>query len=549
MISLSKELSFKELSLTPEIQRAVDELGFSTPTEIQQRTIPLLLTNQSVDLHGQAQTGTGKTFAFGIPLIQKLDLSKKGGVQALIVAPTRELVVQTTQSLRKLAKYVPITIEPIYGGVSLPEQVKALRSDVHIVVGTPGRLNDHLKRKTLSLKQLKVLVLDEADIMLDMGFKEEVDEILLHIPKSRQIWLFSATVKSGINDIMRNHMKSPISVRVSAQQIAAPATKQYYCIVQPRQRVEALSRFIDSVPSFYGFVFCPTKILTSEIAEKLAARGYKVNALHGDLSQAQRNRVIKKFREKDFSILVATDVAARGIDIADLTHVINYSLPDDLESYVHRIGRTGRAGKEGIAIALINPYELRRIKMLERTFKVDIRPITAPSGQEIATIRGQAADEYVNEVIKNQHTMPHYDALEKIVMHHSAHDIKKVLVTILYDKFLRGLIQGDIAAVPVQDDTAVSDGMVELYVGLGEEHGAHKNTIIDLLSSTGAIKKDDIRRVKILRKHSFVVIPAQGVATLLEALHLKKVRVHVTEDHVQPREQQHARKKFGRRRR
>src|SRR5579859_702188 len=273
-------MTFKDLALAPEIQQALDALGFTTPTEIQQRAIPILLAPENIDLHGQAQTGTGKTLAFGIPLLQKINKSNRK-VQALIVAPTRELVTQITDSLRQAARFTPIVIESIYGGVSMTDQINALSRGAHIIVGTPGRLNDHLRRKTLSFKELQYLVLDEADIMLDMGFKEDIDFILQNAPKNRQIWLFSATVKSGIDDIIKHHMKNTVSVRVTSKGTASAQTKQYYCVVQQKYKIDALCRIIDHSPEFYGFIFCPTKILTSEVAERLIARGYRVNALHG----------------------------------------------------------------------------------------------------------------------------------------------------------------------------------------------------------------------------------------------------------------------------
>jgi ATP-dependent RNA helicase DeaD len=532
--------SFKDLQLLPQIQQALDELGFTQPTEIQKRAIPVLLAPEKIDLHGQAQTGTGKTLAFGIPLLQKIDL-KNRSVQGLIVAPTRELVVQITASLRQAAKHLPVIIEPIYGGVSMPEQINALRRGVHVVVGTPGRLNDHLRRKTLNLKDLNTLVLDEADIMLDMGFKEEVDEILTFAPKTRQIWLFSATVKPGIDDIMKRHMKNTVSVRVSPKDVTTGKTKQYFCVVQQRYRTEALCRFIDNAPEFYGFVFCPTKILTSEVAERLMRRGYKANALHGDLSQAQRNRIIKKFKEKDFPILVATDVAARGIDVADLTHVINYSLPDDLESYVHRIGRTGRAGKEGIAITFIAPSEKRKINMLERRFKVEVHPIDIPTAKEIAHVRSQLAADYMKGLLEKQHAAPYQEQLEELLNSYDDQNIKKVLVAVLYDKFLKDLAQEESIPFVHATELTTHDDLSELFLGVGQDKNITKNDIINRLVETNKIKKDQIKRIKLMRGHSFVVVPADLADGIVEALQLdpqvqgNRMRVSITAE--QPSEQ------------
>jgi ATP-dependent RNA helicase DeaD len=550
-------MTFKDLALAPEIQQALDALGFTTPTEIQQRAIPLLLAPEKIDLHGQAQTGTGKTLAFGIPLLQKIDKNKRT-VQGLIVAPTRELVTQITESLRKAARFTNIVIEPVYGGVSMTDQISAIRRGAQIIVGTPGRLNDHIRRKTLSLKELQILVLDEADIMLDMGFKEEVDIILEHCPKNRQIWLFSATVKPGINDIMKHHMKNTVSVRTaSTGTTASSQTKQFYCIVQQKYRVEALCRFIDNTPEFYGFIFCPTKILTSEVAERLMRRGYHANSLHGDLSQVQRNRIIKKFKDKEFPILVATDVAARGIDVADITHVINYSLPEDLESYVHRIGRTGRAGKTGTAITFINPHDRRRIQMLERKFKMTIQPIEVPSTQSIAQRKMQEAVDYIKTLTsKDKASSPYHDQLQSMVDAYPAEEIKLALVAVLYEKFIKHLTkEGDIPSAPT-GEMAQQDNLAELFVGMGLDDNIQKTDIIDFLVATNKIKKDQIHRIKLLRGHSFVVVPADLTDSLIEAVqsmpdaNQRRIRISLTGEPVEQREGGHGhrpRREGGRR--
>ncbi len=529
--------SFKELALAPAIANALQKLGFETPTEIQAKAIPMLLGAKNIDIHGQAQTGTGKTLAFGIPLIQNLDISNRA-VQGLIVAPTRELVVQICQSLRSVAQEMNIEIAPIYGGVSMEEQIRLLKRGVHIVVGTPGRLNDHLRRKILNLKSLTTLVLDEADIMLDMGFKEEVDEILQYAPANRQIWLFSATVKQGISDIMRAHMKDPVSVRVSQQNVGTSKTQQFYCVVPMRDRIAALSRFIDSVPEFYGFVFCQTKLLTAEVAEHLSRRGYASNALHGDMSQVQRNRVIKMFKQRDFTILVATDVAARGIDVSDLTHVINYSLPDDQESYVHRIGRTGRAGKEGIAITFVSQSETRYIGGLQRKFKVVINPIAVPSSDVIAQVRMQEADEYVKSIIAPSSKQSSYAAgLNQLVSTFSQQDLSQALVSLLDEKFFKHLA-GDQAikfAPTTQlnnnaDSGEENSSVKELCLSVGSDDGVTKDDIIDCLKEVASINEKQLEKVKVIKRRTFVVVPqeiAQEIADRLKGSVLGGRRIRV----------------------
>lgn len=371
-------MTFKELPLQPQLQAGLDELGYTEPTPIQAQALPLLLKNPHTHVHGQAQTGTGKTLAFGLPLLNMIDPSVKK-VQGLIVAPTRELAVQIHQSLAGLARFRGISVVAVYGGVSIEKQFSELRAKPHIVVGTPGRLNDHIERRTLALDQTTIVVLDEADIMLDMGFKDDVDQLIRATPANRSLWLFSATVKAGINDLMKTHMPNPVKLSASSSQVASSNTTQYYALLSRKNRFEGLCRIIETTDDIYGFIFCQTKALTAEIADELIKRGYHAQALHGDMSQALRNQVIRRFKNREFSLLVATDVAARGLDVPEITHVFNYGIPEDQESYIHRIGRTGRAGLKGTAIALIDPFHEFRIKSLVRRYKMNIVPYEIPS--------------------------------------------------------------------------------------------------------------------------------------------------------------------------
>lgn len=538
-------ITFKDLMLSPEIQQALDKIGFTTPTEIQEKAIPTLLKSERVDLLGQAQTGTGKTLAFGIPLLHKIDQSSRI-TQALIVAPTRELVVQIRDSLRQIASH-SISIEAIYGGVSMVEQMRALKKGAHVVVGTPGRLNDHLRRGTLSLKQIHTLVLDEADTMLDMGFKDEVDEILKTTPSTRQIWLFSATIKSGINDLMRSHMKDPVSIIVKRKEAAAHNTKQFYSVVPRQHRLEALCRFIDCAPEFYGFIFCQTKVLTAEVSEKLTKRGYTVQALHGDMSQVLRNEVIKKFKKKEFTILVCTDVAARGIDVSDITHVINFSLPDDQESYVHRIGRTGRAGKDGLAITLISNSELRRIHFLTQKFKLEINPIEVPGIAAIVNKQQEKAMALLNSTCQELSVKNTFiDELHAKVNEFSKEAVTTALVNALYEKYLQHAIPAKNIEIPtfsnghsrVSRDAGVgmgADALQEFFMNIGSDDGVEKTDIINYLISSEKISHDDIKKIKVLRRHTFVVVPEQQAQPALDALQGKslnglRVRINITNE-------------------
>ncbi len=506
--------TFKAFNLKPELQRALDELGFTEPTDIQEKAIPLLLSGKKIDFHGQAQTGTGKTLAFGIPLLQRIDPLQKVP-QAIVVAPTRELALQIADSISQVARYSGIAIDVIYGGVSMEDQIRRLKKGVQIVIGTPGRLNDHLRRKTLSLSAIRTLVLDEADIMLDMGFKDEIEEIMNYIPSTREIWLFSATVKQGISDIMKKHMHDTVSVIIN-KQVSSQNTVQFFCIVPFRSRLPALARFIESDPDFYGFVFCQTKVLTSEIAEQLIRRGYNVGALHGDLSQVQRNAVIKKFKQKDITIVVATDVAARGIDVANLTHVINYSLPEDFESYVHRIGRTGRAGKQGIAITLISKTELRLLQQIQRRFHLTVNPIDVPSREQLVAVRLKAAQAY-SSALSNISAVPYYEEIEQVLKPLTQEQKQSLLIHLMSDKFLKTL---DLEEIPFthMDRGGAAEQSQEIYISVGTDDNVTRDDIRDFLLKSGVVTQEQIQTVRVIKRRSFVKLNSDCSPELLTAL-------------------------------
>lgn len=515
-------LKFTDLQIHPEIQRALDGLGFTEPTQIQAQAIPLLKSSK-IDFHGQAQTGTGKTIAFGIPLIEQIE-GTSNFPEALIIAPTRELVVQIVDSLRSIAKYRNISIEPIYGGVSMMQQERALRKGVHIVVGTPGRLLDHLQRGLLKLHRLRTLVLDEADVMLDMGFKADIDALLKCTPDSRNIWLFSATVKQGIDDIKASHMKNPVIVRVASQQITTNNTKQHYAIVALKDRLSALSRFIDCTPSFYGIVFTPTKLLADQVAKTLSKNGYEVEALHGDMGQAARNNVIKRFKDKKINILIATDVAARGIDVVGLTHVVNYALPREEENYVHRIGRTGRAGNEGNAITFIAPSELNKLKRLAKKFKADITPIMMPSVRDIIDVKIEKTIEQIKNICSNDvATAPTVvSKLRPLLDSYS----KDQLISGLLNMFLPSLapVKEDIAVQDNQDNRyPVDHASRELMLNVGTMDGVSSNDVLKFITDSKKIERHEIKRLRVIRKLSYVTVDAERADDLMLELHNKKL--------------------------
>ena len=371
--------------LSTEILQAIKELGFEKPTEIQSQAIPFLL-NETRDLIGLAQTGTGKTAAFGLPLISQIDF-EKNVPQALVICPTRELCLQIERDLTNYGKYLPLQTVAVYGGADIIRQIKKIQSGVHIVVATPGRLVDIISRKKVDLSQVRNLVLDEADEMLDMGFQEDLDAILEQTPAEKRTLLFSATMPAEVRRIASNYMNAPHEITIGTKNSGAVTVSHQAYIVSSKNRYIALKRIADYYPDIYGIVFCRTREETKEVADKLMSDGYSADALHGDLSQAQRDYVMKKFRNKNLNMLVATDVAARGLDVHDLTHVINYSIPDDLETYTHRSGRTGRAGKEGISILIANLREKGKLKRIEQIIKKKIEIKKVPGGQEICAVQ------------------------------------------------------------------------------------------------------------------------------------------------------------------
>ncbi|GAK56171.1 hypothetical protein U27_03133 [Candidatus Vecturithrix granuli] len=375
--------TFEELGITSEVLKGIQELGFDQPMPIQEQVIPVLLETEG-DLIGLAQTGTGKTAAFGLPIIQQIDAAKTTP-QALILAPTRELCLQIVGDLKNFAKYLPdIQIVAVYGGADIERQRKALKKGAQIIVATPGRMNDFLnKRKAVNLADVRTVVLDEADEMLDMGFKEELDAILEQTPPSKNTLLFSATMPAEVLAISKNYMRNPREIAVGPRNAGAENVEHFCYPVHSKDRYLALKRIVDIHPEIYGIIFCRTRQETKEIAEKLMQDGYNADALHGDLSQAQRETVMHKFRIKHLQMLVATDVAARGLDVKDITHIINYNLPDENDVYIHRSGRTGRAGQEGTSIAIVNLKEKYKIKHIEAKLKKKFSMKTVPSGDEV----------------------------------------------------------------------------------------------------------------------------------------------------------------------
>lgn len=375
-------MEFKEFGFKEEINKAIEDLGFLSPMPIQQEAIPTILYND-INLIALAQTGTGKTAAFGLPIINKVDFESTD-IQALILCPTRELCIQIANDLKKYSKYIASArITPVYGGASIELQIKELKRNPQVVVATPGRLNDLLQRKKIDISTIKYLVLDEADEMLNMGFKDDLDFILDASSEYKNTYLFSATMPKEVEQIANQYIENPVRIQIGERNQGSDNVQHFYYLVHQKDRYLALKRIADYYPNIYGIIFCRTKVETQEVADMLIKDGYNADSLHGDLSQAQRDHVMSRFRLGNIQMLVATDVAARGLDVNNLTHVINYELPDELEQYVHRSGRTGRADKQGISIAIINLKEKHKIKKLEKVLKKEITKAKIPTGEEV----------------------------------------------------------------------------------------------------------------------------------------------------------------------
>jgi ATP-dependent RNA helicase DeaD len=427
---------FEQNALNNELMRAITDLGFVTPTPIQEKTIPEILNSDS-DLIALAQTGTGKTAGFGLPILHKLN-SSINAVQAIILSPTRELALQITNDLNSFAKYMKnINIVPVYGGASIITQIASLRRGAQIVVGTPGRTLDLIKRNVLKINNIRWLVLDEADEMLNMGFRDELDSILENTPKEKQTLLFSATMPEGVKRISENYLTDPVEISAGKVNIGAENVSHQYFVVKATDRYLALKRIADINPNIYALVFCRTREETKEVASKMIDDGYNADALHGDLSQAQRDYVMQRFRNKQLQMLVATDVAARGLDINDLTHVINYNLPDDPEVYIHRSGRTGRAGKLGISMIISHTREGMRLRTLERLVgqKFEYKPV--PNGQEICEKRLLSLMENIENIEVNEVKIaPFMDTIREKFQHLEKEEILKRFVSVEFNRFL-----------------------------------------------------------------------------------------------------------------
>jgi ATP-dependent RNA helicase DeaD len=499
---------FKEIGVNQQICKAIAELGFANPTEVQKKSIPFLLTNDS-DLISLAQTGTGKTAAFGIPAIQQIDLDNKN-VQVIILCPTRELCVQICKDLGSYSKYVDgIKLLAIYGGVNIQNQIKSLKKGVQIIIGTPGRTKDLLKRNLLKLELVERVILDEADEMLSMGFKDDLDFILDKTPIEKQTMLFSATISNQVKSISKTYMNDAKEIAVSRINSTAKNIEHHIYDVSSRNKYEALKRIADFNPNIYGIVFCRTKRHTKEIANKFMLEGYNADAIHGDLSQSQRDEVMQRFREKSLQILIATDVAARGLDVDDITHVINYSLPDDPEVYIHRSGRTGRAGKSGISIVISNKSEQRKIKLIEKKGAIKFHIKEVPTGNEICSNQlYKLIDKIENVNVDEKQIKPFLENIYKKLEWLTREELIKRFVSAEFNRFLKYYKESNTlkASKSKKRDSrnrnTSNKNLTKFSINIGRKHRATPLDIISIINRSLKSNDIEIGKIELSRYHT-----------------------------------------------
>ncbi len=519
------EDQFEALGLTDQMLNAIKAKGFETPTQIQTLVIPRLLEGDN-DIIAQSQTGTGKTATFGLPIMQQVNSSEQG-VKAIVLVPTRELAIQAAEELQSFNSEKRLSITAIYGGAAMSEQLRRLSKGVDIVVGTPGRTLDHIRRGTLKLGNIKFLVLDEADEMLNMGFIEDVEEIMSHTPENRRVMLFSATMPKRIIAMSDKYMRDTEIVKVESRQLTTDLTEQIYFEVRESDKFDALTRIIDIENDFYGIVFCRTKINVDESVNRLLERGYSADGLHGDVSQAQREKILRKFRDKQINILVATDVAARGIDVNNLTHVINFSLPQDSESYVHRIGRTGRAGNKGTAITFITRSEMRHFGFLKRDINAEIKREELPSAQDIVTMKRNKIKEDLREIITTDTYRDHNDMAEELLELYSPEVALSALLRLAFRSELDEANYPEIRSFSVD-----RKGTTRLFLAVGKRDGYTGRKVVDMLKQRCGLRDKHIDDVAVLESYSFVSVPFADAENIVRELGVVRGRplAEITKD-------------------
>ncbi|MGS2763254.1 DEAD/DEAH box helicase [Sinomicrobium sp. M5D2P9] len=513
---------FKQLGLNDLLLKAIEDMGFETPSEVQEKAIPVLLANDT-DMVALAQTGTGKTAAFGFPLIQKIDANDRT-TQGLILSPTRELCLQITNELKNYSKYVKgLNVVAIYGGASITAQASDIKKGAQIIVATPGRMQDMINRRMVNISSIDYCILDEADEMLNMGFYEDITSILSHTPEEKNTWLFSATMPKEVATIAKKFMSQPEEITVGAKNSGTDTVQHEYYLVNGRDRYQALKRLSDANPDIFSVVFCRTKRDTQNVAEKLIEDGYNAAALHGDLSQNQRDMVMKAFRSRQIQMLVATDVAARGIDVDDITHVINYQLPDEVETYTHRSGRTGRAGKSGISMVILAKSEIRKIRAIEKIIKKQFEIKTIPSSMEICEIQLYHLASKIKNTEINEEVNHYLPAINDVLRDLDREELIKKMVSVEFGRFFnyyKNAKDLNVNAGPDNRNQHSSDdipdrGDVRYFINVGERDDYDWKSLKDFLRETVGLDRDDVFKVDVKESFSFFNTDAVHTESIL----------------------------------
>ena len=503
---MTEKKQFSDLGLSEKVLEAITKKGFEEPTPIQAMTIPVMLRDDT-NIIAQAQTGTGKTAAFSLPLLEMIN-PNNNAVQALILTPTRELAIQVSEEIASLKGSMDIRTVPIYGGQSIDQQLRRLKKGVHIVVGTPGRVIDHLKRRTLKLGGIEHLILDEADEMLNMGFIEDMEEIMKHTNPDKRTLLFSATMPERIKNLAEKYMDGYELLKAKKERLTTNLTEQIYFEVRASEKFEALCRIIDIENDFYGLVFCRTKNDVDTITNRLSERGYDAEAIHGDISQAQREKTLDKFKKQRVNILVATDVAARGIDVNNLTHVINFSLPQDPEAYVHRIGRTGRAGNQGTAITFITPSEYKKLMFIQRYAKTDIKKSRIPKVGDIIQAKKKKIREDLNLILDGNIDSAYTNWAKHMLDGNDPVDILSAVLSYCFEDELNPDIYGNVSDAGRRDKNRIDqEGKTRLFVALGKKDGITPKKLVRLITDKVSIKNKQIRDIQVMDRFSFMTVP------------------------------------------
>lgn len=509
-----KTVRFKELDLSNEVKKAIKDMGFEEATPIQTQSIPHLLKGK--DVIGQAQTGTGKTAAFGIPILEMVD-EKLKAPQALILCPTRELAIQVAEEIKTLSKYKSkIKNVPIYGGQPINRQIRALKQGVQIIIGTPGRVMDHMRRGTLSMDNVRKIVLDEADVMLDMGFREDIETILKDVPKERQTIFFSATIPKPILDLTKKYQKKPEMIKVVHKELTVPSIEQIYYEVKEGIKLEVLSRLLDIYNPKLSLVFCNTKKRVDELVTQLQGRGYFADALHGDMNQSKRDRVMEKFRKGIVEVLIATDVAARGIDVDDVECVFNYDLPRDEEYYVHRIGRTGRAGRAGRAFSFVSGRkEIYRLKDIKRYTKTKIKRENIPTVGDVEDIKTKILLGNIKDILKEGNLEKYGVYVDKLLEEdYTSIDIASALLKLFMEKQNKEEVELDSEF----ENTGAEPGMVRLFVNIGKRHKVRPRDFVGAIAGETGIPGELIGSIDIYDRFTFVEVPREHAKKVLQIM-------------------------------